>query len=121
MGLSQHSQIPLSLDKEIRSDEQSRRISPQTSVLKELKSLKKKSNRARPRKSQVAKENKHFKISKKKRNRNGMGLQPLDGFNIHIEKDEAREIFETGVQMGLLPETNEEESLKLINERLLQS
>lgn len=104
------------LEDNVRDDLLSK-CSSQPSILRELNTLRIKSNRGRPRKKPTHKKNKSFKISKRKRKGNGGGLpiiQPQAQ-----ERDEAKAIFETGVLMGLLPQEDEEKSLELIKGNLL--
>lgn len=71
--------------------------SSQPSILKDLNSLQIKSNRGRPRKQRLNKENKSFKISKKKRKGGGEGLKMIEVTGISKVYDEARAILDTGL------------------------
>lgn len=105
------------MEKCIEEEEESGKCSSQQSVLHNLQSLKIKSNRGRPRKPSLNKENKFFKVPKhrkKRGNSEAKGLIREYNFNM----DEAKAIYDTGTCMGLLPVHEEAQSLLLIREHL---
>lgn len=96
--------------------------STQTEVVKDLKGLKIRSNRGRPRKIVTGKENKYFKVpTKRKRRRQAnanSGTRAFDRLNSGEVVDEAGDILETGLHMGLILVQDREFSLSLIKENL---
>lgn len=96
-------------------------MSSQHSLMNEIKKLKIKSSRGRPRKNQARKENKFFKIPtnrKKLLRLDGESLPVISTSNFSASVREAREIFNTGVNMGLIPQFGEVKSISLIQEQL---
>lgn len=96
-------------------------MSSQHSLMNEIKKLKIKSSRGRPRKIQARKENKSFKIPKNKKKFLRLGeesLPVITNNNFSAGAWEAREIFNTGVNMGLIPKFGEVRSISLIQEQL---
>lgn len=96
-------------------------MSSQHSLMNEIKKLKIKSSRGRPRKIQARKENKSFKIPKNKKKflrLDGESLAVITNNNFSAGAKEAREIFNTGVNMGLIPQFGEVKSISLTQEQL---
>lgn len=89
------------------------------SVLDDMKALKLRSNRGRPKKKSGLKENKYFKVrSNKKLKKLRRVLEensPASGEAI----DEARAILDTGLQMGLILAKDRGSSLNLIKKNLM--
>lgn len=106
------------LDDSVGNDLQSK-CSSQPSILKELNSLRIKSNMERPRKKSLHKENKAFKISKRRRKGSNVGLEIMGPSSQPQERDEAKAILETGILMGLIPIEDEAKFLALIRDNLL--
>lgn len=92
--------------------------SSQPSLLKVLNSLQIKSNRGRPKKNHINKENRAFRISKRKRKSGGVGLKMIEDNVQHAKRDEAKAILDTGLEMGLIAVESEEASLQIIRVRL---
>lgn len=88
-------------------------------ILNKFENLRVKSKRGRPRKFKPNVFNKNFKLPRRKANKaKGEGLQQLTHFFLNDSHDEADAIYETGLLMGLLPETDKEASLTLIRSNL---
>ena len=77
-----------------------------------------KSRRGRPKtKHSSGKENKAFKVPRRRKKGCKMGLPIISG-SMEAPRDEAEMIFETGVLMGLLPLGSKESSVELIKKHL---
>lgn len=96
--------------------------SSNSSVLRDLDSLKLRSNRGRPRKMSVQKANKYFKVPtnrKKKKMKKGMADSiSIKWADMGEVVDEAEAILETDLHMGLIIVKYKDSSLKLIKENL---
>lgn len=107
-----------SLLEDSKGNDLSNRCLSQPSLLNDLKALQIKGRRGRPRKSSTRKVNNFFKVLRKRKIGKSEGLQVLDSGMIKNHWDEAKEIYETGINMGLVPVNNEEESLWMIRKQL---
>lgn len=84
-------------------DDLTEKCNSQHSLVNDLKGLRLKSKRGRPKKFIQGKENKAFKIPKRRRKGSKFGL-PILQFTQQMDKlDEAKAILDTGIQMGLIP------------------
>lgn len=115
--LSQQSQLASFLDDSFGQDI-SDKADSQFSLNKDLKELRIKSKRGRPRKNLKYKENKSFKIPLRHRSWKN---QPLKVGPIQFSPqgvDEASAILETGLEMGLILEKDRNSAISEIKERL---
>ncbi|KAL8115969.1 hypothetical protein AgCh_022462 [Apium graveolens] len=78
------------------------RCSSQPSLIKNLQCLEIKSNRGRPKSSASAREVKAFKVPKRIKKYSKIGLETIH-FEDNGVMDEVKAIFDTGVQLGLIP------------------
>lgn len=109
--------IVCSVLEDSKGDDLSIRYATQPALIKDLRSLQIKSNRGRPRKIQSHKVNKAFIVPNSRKKKGNIGLQMIE--NNPVSRHEAQEIFESGVQMGLIPIENEQQYIQRIRERLL--
>lgn len=77
------------------------------SLVSAMQSLMLKSKRGRPRKGMTRKENKFFKLPKLRKNRTYSGFKLADIDPMGFFKDEARNFYETGILLGLIPDYEE--------------
>lgn len=99
-------------------DDLTNRCIIQPSLLAELKSLKIKSNRGRPRKPKQNNANRYFKVPRKKKSINKQGLPIIPWVFNKGSDNKAEAVLETGLLMGLVQENSKDMSLQLIKENL---
>lgn len=114
---SESSQLVSVLD-DSNGQDFSDRADSQFSFLKDLRELRIKSKRGRPRKNLKKKENKAFKIPFRRRSRKNGAFNEAPGLPAIIQVDEANAILETGILLGLTLEKDKVSSIAEIKKRL---